>query len=354
MSDQYKNILRGPRDVYALEAIRQPVVETLAGIGMSDELIVDLLGIEDGDVVRSIVTVAAKNHGAPDQLQALLEWAKQQAYRDEKMSQRYAAACGQTLAEFEDLLVKRPDVAADRLVYRVSHEIRQALALWLNIKSFLETSETRRQYLESFLRPAHEDDEAERRLAGIVFLAFREELHLPHDRLPTLWREAVELACAQGLKYSPGSNLAMHLSYTEWQIIKHTIRPYFAPMWPEGAGERVRQALRSHAWEGADANEVRWLCDGPELDRVYREAYEVYRQAEGRGDTETMDRVREDVRQKERVCHALSMSLQRDHEQRHATHLRIAAWLAEHHHELIELVRPCGNPLGAQWPNLSP
>ncbi|NBS41558.1 hypothetical protein EBS80_02765 [bacterium] len=346
MGNRFEGRVRsGPRDVFAFEPIRTPVIDALSRTGMSANLIVDLLGIADPDVT-AMIRDRVRNEGVPDVGAALLEWAARHAYREEHLSKAYAAACRLTLSNFAEPDRKREE----RLPHRVNHEVLQALSLWLEIGAFERESDARSGFYESALRIACDDDELDRGLAALVQLAFQSELAIPFDLVHDLLRETVKAACAHGIPPSakPGSSLSDHLSMTEWGILRRQVRPFFAPMWPSGTGDRVRAVLRAADWSGDDAAEMRYLCDGVALHRAASEAYAAYRAAKDRGGAATATALESNARKRLQTATSMSKCLP-DHDRRNAAQDRIAAWLANNHPDLIELVRPCGNPLGASW-----
>ncbi len=336
----------GPRDVLAFEPIRTPVIDALAGVGMPADLIVDLLGIGDADAV-ALVRGHARSHGAPKVDAALLEWATRHEYRENHMSKSYAAACDMPLSDFS---VHKGEYARKRVPHRVNHEVLQALSLWLEIDEFERRSNERSGFYEGLLRVVCEDDEADRGLASLVQQAFRAELAIPFDLVSSLLLVTVRTACAQGIpsRAKPADGLSNHLSQTEWEILRRQVRPFLAPMWPSGTGDRVRAILRAAEWSGDDAAEVRYLCDGTAIHRAAYQAFDAWRDAKGRKDSAALAKLERIVGEKQDAAMAMSRTLP-DHDRRNAARQRIAAWLAANHPDLIELVRPCGNPLGAAW-----
>jgi predicted transcriptional regulator len=363
MSDRHANAFRaGPRNVLALDSIRRPVVRALASVGMSGELIADLLGVKSSDVYGPATSVTGDDvarrideeartapESGPDVVAALREWAARAEYRENGMCKAYAEACGFTLDDF--VHPRREDCLEENLAFRVNHEILQALSLWLAIGGFERRSGERSDFCECLLRIVCEDDESDRGLAGLVQLAFQAKLHIPFDLAHDLWKETIRVACERGIPspFDGGSLLSRYLSSVEHEIVRRQIRPFAAPMWPSGTGDHIRAILRSREWEGHEAAEVHWLCDGVMLHRAATVAFEPMRQALGRKDAETAERLRPGVVAAQDAAIKMSRALSSDHNIRCVAHQRIAAWLAETHPDLIELVRPCGNPLGATW-----
>lgn len=347
MGNRYEGRVRaGPRDVFAFEPIRTPVVNALSGVGMSADLIVDLLGVTEPDVI-TLVRERVRNTGAPKVGAALLEWAARHEYRGNNMSKSYAASCEMPHRDFAE---PKGEYALKRVPHRVNHEILQALSLWLEIDEFERRSNERSGFFESLLWVVCEDDEADRGLAHLVQLAFQPVLAIPFDLVSDILLVTVRTACERGIpaRAKPSNGLSNHLSQTEWDILRRQVRPYAAPMWPSGTGDRVRDILRAAEWSGDDAAEVTYLCDGTAMYRAASRALDAWQNAKGRKDAGALAELERILGEKQDACMAMSRNLP-NHDLRNAARQRIAAWLAANHPELIELVRPCGNPLGAAW-----
>lgn len=337
----------GPRDIFGYEPIRSPVVQTLGNIGMDADLIVDILGIKDGEIKALVVAQAPKKAKVDIKL-ALAQWAKSHAYKRRRMSKTYASACMQNLQNFVE---REPQHAKQHDVYvahRIDHEIHRALSLWLRIDRFVAVAETREGTFTALLDPHYED--GDRLLAILLHHAFAVELGLPERGAAVdLWEKAVALTIERELPHwiAPGEYLAVHLMSHHWELITRDIRPFIAPMWPKGSSDRIRTVLRSRDWEGDEAREVDYACDSTAVFRESYEAMQEYHQAKRSTDPAAFAAAKkraEAAQKRESELHKISGN----HEIRAAARQRIGDWLRDAAPELIELVRPCGDPLGAR------
>lgn len=340
-SRRFEGKRSGPRDVFGYEPIRLAVTGALVRLGMGGDQIVELLGVEDH---AAEIRALAPGRSEPDMRAALLAWTECHAFEERHMSKSYASACGRDLRSF--VTHWQGGESHERHEWavrcRVNREVRVALALWLGIDPFAVAAEERIQSLHSVISPACE--EHDRWMAHITQLAFAGQLRLPlHERVETLWSEAVVTACAAPIPDAcrdGGEPLCAHLLSMLDDLIARDIRPFAAPAWPEGATERVRSILKALSWEGEEIPEVALMCDVPEVNRACDAAFREYKDAKAAGDADAIREASARVMPLQRQAHALYMGVPNDHERRCATRARIAARLAEAAPELIELVRP--------------
>ncbi|KKW30013.1 MAG: hypothetical protein UY72_C0026G0005 [Candidatus Uhrbacteria bacterium GW2011_GWD2_52_7] len=337
---------RGSRDIFCFDGIRRPVVAALVDVGMSANLIIDLVDVTDEDVI-AVMHGQAPHTSSIDIKRALAAWSTCHAYTIEHMSKTYAsAAYMQSLNDFMNRKPQHAHLHDTYVAHRINHEIHQALSIWLRIDTFVEYAQMRARTFDSLLDPCCPN--SDRALTYILYEAFAEQLGLPRTSMLELWKDAVDLALKRQLPRlaTPGECLTTYLLQCHWELMQRRARPFLAPIWPQGSGDRVRAVLRSRTWQGDEAHEVDYACDSARIHEESDIALEVYKRAKAAGDAEAFAAAKADLEDKQRATSKLH-KISDDRHVRVAARKRVAAWLCQAAPELIELVRPCGNPLNA-------
>lgn len=199
---------------------------------------------------------------------------------------------------------------------RMVYEVNVALAMLLNMESFLTEARAMSEVWRGLMWPVRSS--TEKCFAPLIRDAFAPQLGLPDVEAPKYFYQEFlyDLTRPAEERSTKAKKLAFWCFHAE---IARRFRPWILGNWPDGTDARIREMLLAHSWEEQEALEVRYMCHDFGI---------------GNGKRRTKEQMEEDIT----VMRAVGKGI----EARRQAFAVIRAWLVETHPELADLVRPIG------------
>lgn len=301
-----------PASIFGNETVRTVVVQNLVDLRINAAVAVDLLRVRRHALEPLVRAEFPEGLGAWERHAVLTRWIDtHELIGSYHHGPHWYSKCVRAMALRGDEDFSEND---ELLWLRVAYEINLALTKLLRMEDFLTEARAVAETWTSLLWPVR--SKAEWRFAAVVREAFATRLGLPS---PEDARHFYQTFLRDVARPKPERSMSnAELDARSFRVeMERRFRPWIAGTWPDGSDDRVRAILLSHAWEGQETAEIRYLC---------REPQEIRRM--------TMAQIEEE--------RALISALGEDREARRRAVANIRAWLAETHPELAELVRPRG------------